>query len=530
MNSPLLKRMVNFPNLLSAGFFVAVLVQVWNHIMWRDEIRTWQVCREATGLISLWNLMRWEGVPVLWYWIVFVLTRLSDNPFLMQFVHVLIATGVVYVVARWAPFSKLTKGLFAFGYYPFFEYAAITRNYSLLFLLIVIACAMISRERIRWWALAGVLFLLTQVSIWGAGLAGLLLLAAMARSWYGATELRPGMAILFGTSAIVLLGFVLCVIEVLPGPGASFTDSWKGFPTDHRIFLSLGTIYRAWVPIPLPGPHFWNSNILDWRVALPSGSKWQAGLAIVLMLVVILSIARRPVALIWFLVAVGALVGFTYLKFRGSARHDGILFVVLIASLWLSRLEPLWTITSAGLSRFLIRIEKRQELFLQCLVGLSAVIGIACAVAGLVMPFSATKSVADHIRKNFPPDIPIAVYTDYGASPISTWLGRPVYSIPMHRDAYYNTQDDKQRDPNSMVNGPYILDNLYQLIRERSVGSVLFLGNSGVSVTHTSPLVSYQPTPNSPPRYLHLTDIVEPGFQVGVVQDESHNVYLVRIP
>ena len=60
----------------------------------------------------------------------------------------MIAAALVYVVARWAPFSKVNKTLFAFGYFPFFEYAVIARSYGLLFLLLMIACVLISRQRV----------------------------------------------------------------------------------------------------------------------------------------------------------------------------------------------------------------------------------------------------------------------------------------------------------------------------------------------------------------------------------------------
>src|SRR5262245_39295423 len=226
MNSAIFRRLWRFPNILAAGFFVVVLVQVSNHIMWRDELRTWQVTREATGLVSLWHLTRYEGVPVLWYWLVFLLTRFTDNAFLMQFVHSCIATAVVYVVARWAPFSRLNKTLFTFGYFPFFEYATITRNYSLVFLFVMIACALISMQRIRWLTLAGVLFLLMQVSIWGAGLASLLFLAAVAKAWTGPREDRPGVTRVGIAGAALVLGAVCCVLAILPGPGASYSSSW----------------------------------------------------------------------------------------------------------------------------------------------------------------------------------------------------------------------------------------------------------------------------------------------------------------
>ena len=215
-NTHLMRNDRRFAAILSTCFLFVLTILMSRHIMWRDEIRTWQVAEHAKNLPDLWNAMRYEGVPVLWYWIVFALTRTGLNPWLMQAVHALMATGVVFVVARWGPFSRITKLLFAFGYFPLFEYGVISRNYSLVFLLVVIACALISSPRINFIALAIVLFLLTQVSIWFGGFGGLLWLTGLMKT-------RPREAAICGM--FVLMGILSCYIECLPGPGESFVGA-----------------------------------------------------------------------------------------------------------------------------------------------------------------------------------------------------------------------------------------------------------------------------------------------------------------
>src|SRR5450432_3714409 len=222
-----------FALILSACFFVVLAIAMSHHVMWRDEIRTWQVCSQAKSLTSLGTAMRYEGVPVLWYGIVFALTRIGKNPWLMQAAHALIATGVIFVVARYAPFSRLTKTLFTFGYFPLFEYGVITRNYSLVFLFVMIACALISARQINFIALTIVLFLLTQMSIWGAGFAGLFWLMILMKG-------KPRAVAACGV--FVLAGIFLCYFECLPGPGTSFIDGVK----DER---AITTVYRALLPL-----------------------------------------------------------------------------------------------------------------------------------------------------------------------------------------------------------------------------------------------------------------------------------------
>src|ERR1051325_8161774 len=117
-NPPASKKSPDLSIILTPIFLVVVLVQMHSHVMWRGGRRTWQIARESTGLVSLGHAMRFDAVPILWNAIVFFLTRLFDNPAAMQVAHALIAAAVVFVVARWSPFSSWQKVLFALGYFP----------------------------------------------------------------------------------------------------------------------------------------------------------------------------------------------------------------------------------------------------------------------------------------------------------------------------------------------------------------------------------------------------------------------------
>jgi hypothetical protein len=446
---------------IAAAFCVLTLIQVSNHVMWRDEIRTWQVCAPAGGLVSLWRDMRYEGVPVLWYWIVFALTRVTSNPFAMQFVHTLIATATVYLVARFAPFSLAARILFALGYFPFFEYAAITRNYSLVFLFLSVACIFISKSRVKLWALAGVMFLLTQVSIWGAGFAGLMMIAGAAKAvWQGERIKR-----IILPAVLVLVGVVLCVIEVRPGPGPTFVGSWRDAPQARRVLGSFAAVYRGWFPIPAWSEHFWNTNILDgWLRVDPSDNAaeeraetlWltvQAVLGIAALAGALLLVRRRPLALGVLLAGSLALIAFEYF-FRGAARHHGHLFMLLIAVFWLAQATPTWAIDSsdAASSTAKVRLERFRQPALLAVLMINAVAGIGAATAGMFLPFSATRATADYIRKSYDPGINLFGVLDYCTSPIAQWLGRPIYFPQMHRFASYNTQNDAERIQNITEN------------------------------------------------------------------------------
>jgi hypothetical protein len=76
-----------------------------------------------------------------WLFSVYSISRLSSNPVAMQVLHLAIATMTAYGVARYSPFPRLRKVLIIFGYFLFYEYADISRDYALGILCLFSFCA-----------------------------------------------------------------------------------------------------------------------------------------------------------------------------------------------------------------------------------------------------------------------------------------------------------------------------------------------------------------------------------------------------
>jgi len=115
-----------FALVITAVFFVIALIGILNHEMWRDEFEPWLIARNANSFIQLYENWRYEGHPLLWYLLLYILTRISTNPVLMQLLHISFATASVYLFSRFNGFSILQKTLFAFGYYSIYEYSVIS--------------------------------------------------------------------------------------------------------------------------------------------------------------------------------------------------------------------------------------------------------------------------------------------------------------------------------------------------------------------------------------------------------------------
>src|SRR6186713_2793474 len=126
---------VRFALMVTAGFFVIALIGMLSHEMWRDEHQAWLVARDANSLPQLLANMNYEGNPALWQFFLFLITRVTHDPIYMQAFHLLVATSFIFIFNRYAPLSNLHKILFSFGYFAIYEYAVISRSYSLGILL-----------------------------------------------------------------------------------------------------------------------------------------------------------------------------------------------------------------------------------------------------------------------------------------------------------------------------------------------------------------------------------------------------------
>ncbi|MEA1928653.1 MAG: hypothetical protein U9N73_10640, partial [Candidatus Auribacterota bacterium] len=160
--------------ILAALFFSLCLFAILHHEMWRDELHSWLIARDSDSLTELFFNKRHEGHPDLWYICLYSISRFTDNPIAMQIFHLLLATASVYLFIKFSPFTRLEKFLFIFGYYPFFEYAVLSRNYAGGILCVIAFCVFFRRRDKKNIILALLLFLMMQTSFHGMIIAVLL--------------------------------------------------------------------------------------------------------------------------------------------------------------------------------------------------------------------------------------------------------------------------------------------------------------------------------------------------------------------
>jgi hypothetical protein len=400
-----------FPLLIAALFLLLCGTFIFRHALWRDEAQAFLLGRDSHSLGQLLYNLRYEGHPPLWHFLIFLLTRLTPRPEAMQAMHLLMAAGSVYLVARYSPFPWPIKILFPFGYFPIFEYGIISRNYQLFLLLTLALCALWHHRRFSflWTGILLALLCLTHVlgDILAAGL-GMMFLADALFTRAGRSAIRQHPWRFLSGLLIAGAGAAASVHCLIPPPDTGFMPGWT-FQWDLDHFRDkVSTLWLALVPIPERTVNFWNTNILDDALAQYHGSLALAAAAILCL------IHSWRALLVFLIVTVGS-IAFFYIKLSGDLRHDGVHFVALIAAFWIawtSRRRPS-PAGGVGPSRFL-RFTRATLRFIPRLA-LFSLLAVHVYAAGIALyycwgtPFSPGKQAAACILKVLQPgDILVA--------------------------------------------------------------------------------------------------------------------------
>lgn len=418
------------------------LLLLVNHEMWCDEMQAWLIARDSNSIGELFQNLRYEGHPGLWHSALYLLSRFTTQPLAMQWLHLILATGAVYIFLKYAPFTKWQKLLFVFGYFPFFEYAAISRNYAVGVLLIFGFCALKQTGLAKkYLLLSGTLFLLSQTNVYALIIA-VSLGAALIWEFFLKRDLRPLPAAQTGelifSLAIFLLGLAIAVVQIVPPVDSGFAVDWH-FGFDLKRFTgTVSTIWRSYVPLPLLQYNFWDTNI----ITPPYLQFYLSGLLLIFALALFV---RKP--LILFVYAVGTLgiFLFTYTKYPGSLRHHGHLFLLLIACLWLAGSYPDRKRGAAWINKLSDFAQNHQNKFIVLILSAHLVAGMIAYSSDLFCPFSGSKEIAQFISDNRMDKMILVADEDDAGSAVAGYLSCRIHYPCSDRYGSFVIWDQKRR-------------------------------------------------------------------------------------
>jgi hypothetical protein len=410
------------------------------HEMWRDELEAFLAARDSATPVDVVHNTRYNGHPVTWYLLLHAVTHVTHDPRGMQLLHACLATIGVYVFARYAPFSRLQRALFCFGYFPLFEYGVISREYVLGLVMLFAFCTAYSAGA-NLLVLALLAGLLAQTNAYGLilalGLAGFMVVARLFPRGMGVSSMhyRDGHAAVFAAIGIFVLAVGLAILQLMP-PSDTGTvvgwslPSWKMFP--------LVMVWRALVPVPPLTWKFWNENIVG-------GNKHAAPLGMLLFPMVFWMLRKQRPALPMFAIGSIGLLTFAFVKFYGSIRHHGHLYLVLVAALWLAASEGRWR---GRLSDHAATGERGLEKALSRAFTSLLVVHVIAALIAIsidwVRPFSQSRATAAYIREHGLAGAFIVGEKDTPAAAIAAYLDRQIYFPRGDRIGSYIIYDQRR--------------------------------------------------------------------------------------
>jgi len=405
-----------FAVVVTLAFLAVAGLGVLRHEMWRDEMQAWMFAADSASPAEMLHAMRYEGHPPLWHLLLFAVSRGTRHPEAMQLLNLLFAATAVWLFARWAPFPRRVRALFAFGYFPLYEYGVISRNYAIGLLLLFAFCALrTARPRSRQSSRLPLAALLAALALTNAyaWLLSLILFAVLARDARRDPAARSWKTALGALLFLAAAG--AAALQMIPAADGYYGVHLKPRWNVDVTVASLATVAHADLPLPeLGNPEAWNTSLL-WRL----GYVPMALLGLALIAAVAVLLRRAPAALFVYLAGTAAILAFTCFEYFGSLRHHGHHFLLLVACLWL-----------AGPDR-------RRDLLLTALLLVHLAAAAVLYPLDLALPFSESRAAADLLRSNGLAAAPIAATQDHLVSPVAGYLGRPLYYLDSRSPGSY---------------------------------------------------------------------------------------------
>jgi hypothetical protein len=399
-----------------------------HHELWRDELQSWLVARDSHSLIELYRNCRFEGHPILWYFLLYLLTAVTHSLLALQLLNLFLGTAFIFLFNRFSGLGNLQKILFSFGYYAVFEFTLISRSYNLELLLIALVLVLF-RERARnllW--ISVVLVALANVSAFGLLFAVCLGAVVILDEQYriSGTERGPA-ATIYRLPALVICiaGMLFSVLQIRPEEGNLVSTDSSSLADMDRISVVFSRIYDAYLLVPewkvMP---YWN---FAGTMRLDSYDLFTELFFSVLILVACLVILwRKPVALLFFVVVSAGVFVLCEVPFLIALRYTGRFFLAFMFALWLGHFFPDRRFSSWG-NAIAAAGKKIQPVFLYLVLGVQLLAGAKYFLTDLRMPFSSSGQVASLIKRDKLDSLPVVGTQDYAASCFAALLDKQVF-------------------------------------------------------------------------------------------------------
>ncbi len=307
-------------------FFTLSFLGISHHELWLDEAHHWLLARDSNSLVELYRNTRYEGHPILWNVLTYLLSRFSTNPWWMQLTHIVISSTAVFIFLKYTPFKIWFKLLFIFGYFTLYEYNIISRNYALGLLFFFWAVSYFPSRSSKTIGISILLAFLCNTH-------AIFCIPAISYMFILIWEQlkTPHKKKLIISSIVFAAGAFLAFYQIIPPQDTNFFEKNEAVPIANRVAKSIYPFFKSVFVIPnVNSSHFWNSHILfDYNKMMAFG------LACLSLITPLFLFWRNRILLSFMYLGIKGSFIFFFFTQLSAMRYFGVLYIMLIGTLWM---------------------------------------------------------------------------------------------------------------------------------------------------------------------------------------------------
>jgi len=374
-------------------YSVLIGAATWRHELWYDEMQAWLIARDTHSLPGLFQALRYEGHPALWYLVLFIPSHLTWSPWPIKAINYLFAVTEGWLILSSQRVRWSFRLLAIFSFFIFYYFGTVARSYMLATLLLTAAvrCLLAERPRRKWAIVFLALAINTHIlaipivvaiAVWGFCL-------TESGRWKSVSDLLRDAEFQIAVLAL-LASLAVAYLAVRPPPDPD-PEVWKSenHSLVYNTFLSESRSWGGFIPA-VPG--YLPAAIRAWLY--PEELGWFSSLFSLAVLVLIFLSLKSAQARMFFagattleLIALAATVRDPYM------RHLSFLFVILLLALIIDAQRRLSTDRSAWFP------QAAASAVVLSILAIQAAGGIYASATTWIHPHSKGKEVAVWLKE-----------------------------------------------------------------------------------------------------------------------------------
>tara|TARA_R110002126_G_scaffold157104_1_gene304597 strand:+ start:23690 stop:25189 length:1500 start_codon:yes stop_codon:yes gene_type:complete len=422
---------LSFKNTLIATllFFIVSFIGVYFHELWMDESHHFLLSRDSDSFLDLFKNTRYDGHPILWNYLVYLITRWSKNPFYMQLMHIIISSTIAFIFLKKAPFKLWFKIAFLLSYFMLYEYTVISRNYNLGVLFLFLSCVLYAQREENFFVFCTFLALSCNTHSIFTIVTSALLFSVFLEQFF---KSKKEILMLYWKGYLVFfIGIGIAFYQIIPPSDSLFFDHIN-YLNLYEASKSSMSFFKALFPVvDFTTVKYWNHFyfIEHFKVlSLIIG-------AVVWILPLLFFNKNRYVLIFIYTTLIGFVV-FEIATRRYGVRYNGLLFVTLICGFWMLNSKK----ENPFLNKNLSKLNTKIIFFLMLLQAGSGVLAYSL---DLKYTFNHGKNVANYIKEK---KIDLnAIITVCESASINAFLEKNLYNLAFQRpQGYYLWNENVQ--------------------------------------------------------------------------------------